>query len=79
MKVTVRYFGKIQEVTDLSEEHWDIAESLTIDAFRAYLIDKYPALKNETYQLAVNQELLDLNKTILAMAEIAVLPPFSGG
>ncbi|MGB1103040.1 MAG: MoaD/ThiS family protein [Crocinitomicaceae bacterium] len=79
MTINVRYFGKIIEITGMDKESWIIDQDAKLADFKMELISKYPSLKNETFQLAVNQKLIDLDDHIHENAEIAVLPPFAGG
>ena len=43
------------------------------------LQSKYPALINAKYKIAVNRNIIQSNTALQQDAEIALLPPFSGG
>lgn len=77
MHITIKYFGQIAEVTKLEEESLEFSGNLVSDLLET-LNKKYTALKTKDFQVAQNQELVDL-KTKLTGAEIALLPPFAGG
>jgi molybdopterin synthase sulfur carrier subunit len=49
------------------------------DALRSWLHAQCPELVNKVYALALNRELIQSNTPIPEGAEIALLPPFSGG
>jgi molybdopterin converting factor small subunit len=78
MKVNVKYFGMIAEKIQCQNE------SLTLDFkghlnMRNFFLEKYPALGQMNFQIAINQE---LNETLTESSdsiEIALLPPFAGG
>ncbi|QQY81004.1 MoaD/ThiS family protein [Tamlana sp. s12] len=77
MLLTIKYFGLIAEVTQISEETLEfsgkqISELLTL------LYAKYEALKTKDFQVAQNQELVATD-AIVSGQEIALLPPFAGG
>lgn len=77
MLITVKYFGQIADVTQKEEEELKISEGLVSELINT-LNSKYSDLKNKDFQIAQNQELVGLD-TELTGAEIALLPPFSGG
>lgn len=77
MHITIKYFGQIAEITKTEEESLEFSGSLTSELLET-LYTKYSALKNKDFQVAQNQELVSLDTKITG-AEIALLPPFSGG
>lgn len=77
MHITIKYFGQIAEVTKTEEESLEFSGSLVSELLES-LNEKYNALKNKDFQVAQNQELVT-DETELTGAEIALLPPFSGG
>ncbi|WP_298238123.1 MoaD/ThiS family protein [uncultured Algibacter sp.] len=77
MLITIKYFGQIAEVTQKEEEQLEVSEYLISGVINT-LNTKYSDLKNKDFQIAQNQELVDL-ETELTGAEIALLPPFAGG
>ena len=77
MKITIKYFGQIAEVTQLEEESLEFSGTL-ISELLDLLYSKYNVLKNKDFQVAQNQEIVSI-ETELTGSEIALLPPFSGG
>ncbi len=49
------------------------------DTLRKVLLERFPALAEVPYILAVNQEIISGNQSIPPGAEIAIMPPYSGG
>ena len=77
MKLTIKYFGVIAEVTQCHEENLEFSKSSVNDVLNL-LFDKYPEIKIKDFQVAMNNEIVSKN-SIISNTEIALLPPFSGG
>lgn len=77
MKLQIKYFGVIAEITQCHEEALEFSKS-SIDDLLNILFDKYPAVKIKDFQVAMNNEIVSKN-SIISESEIALLPPFSGG
>lgn len=77
MHITIKYFGQIAEVTQIDEESLEFSGKVVSELIDT-LYSKYNGLKTKDFQVAQNQELVDLT-TKLTGAEIALLPPFAGG
>ena len=77
MKLNIKYFGLLTEVTNCTEEIIDFNES-TIQELLHELFTKYPDLQNMDFQVAQNNEIV-FKEAIISNSEIALLPPFSGG
>ena len=77
MKLTIKYFGQIAEITQCNEEEMEFSGN-TISDLRETLYHKYSNLTNKNFQIAQNQELVS-NETKITTNEIALLPPFAGG
>ncbi|MFH4965186.1 MoaD/ThiS family protein [Gaetbulibacter sp. M235] len=77
MKINIKYFGLLSEVTNCNEEIIDFSGN-HISGLLEILYSKYPALKNKDFQVAQNHELVPF-ETKLTSNEIVLLPPFSGG
>jgi molybdopterin synthase sulfur carrier subunit len=75
--MTIKSFGKISEIIPsnytMEESFQDVA------ALKLFLETTFPALAGKTYLIAVNQQIAHPGDSIPAQAEIALLPPFSGG
>jgi sulfur-carrier protein len=79
MSFQVKYFGMLAEIAGLSDEVWNNAGNLTVGQFRAQVMEKYPAMREKKFKIAVNQKISDDFMPIEMPAEIALLPPFAGG
>jgi len=77
MHITIKYFGQIAEVTQIEEESLEFSGKVVSELIDTLYL-KYNGLKTKDFQVAQNQELVDLT-TKLTGAEIALLPPFAGG
>lgn len=77
MKLTIKYFGLLAEVTHCSEEIIEFSGISVYDALDI-IYEKHPNLKPLDFQIAHHQEIISKNIRITE-PEIALLPPFSGG
>lgn len=77
MNIQLNYFGMLTEVTGCTSEEVE-TRSTKIDDLISELLYKYPDLKNTQFQIAQNQEIVT-KEELLSGAQIALLPPFSGG
>lgn len=78
MGVTIKYFGAIEEVTEVSSEVVSIEEISSVEDLKNYSLSRYPKIKGLSFQIAVNQTLTNSGK-LKEGDEIAFLPPFAGG
>ncbi|NOQ71087.1 MAG: MoaD/ThiS family protein [Crocinitomix sp.] len=79
MMLDLKYLGRIVEVTGVSNEQIESANKMDLKGLRELLNQRYPNLKSESFQIAVNQELKSDDYLIDRTCEIAILPPFAGG
>lgn len=77
MQLTIKYFGMLAEITQRKEEAMEFEESTISDLLDTLCI-KYPKLKEKSFQIAQNKELVT-KETKVQATEIALLPPFAGG
>ncbi|PHS67524.1 MAG: molybdopterin synthase sulfur carrier subunit [Flavobacterium sp.] len=77
MKLTIKYFGLLAEVTQCNEEQFDFLGS-NVSELREALYQKYEMLTQTDFQVAQNQILVS-NDVEITETEIALLPPFAGG
>ena len=76
-QINVLTFGAIREITgnkNLVIEAVDTTETLV-----KILEEKYPMLKTVQYAIAVNKEVIQHPVVLNDHADVALLPPFSGG
>ena len=77
MKNKVLLFGILEDIVGSKEII--ISESNSSDELLKNIKKQYPKLKNKTFQIAVNQQIINTNTTLNDGDEIALLPPFAGG
>tara|TARA_Y100000992_G_C21122907_1_gene422775 strand:- start:286 stop:519 length:234 start_codon:yes stop_codon:yes gene_type:complete len=77
MEIKIRYFGQLTEIVGKNEENLS-TDSKTFADLKEYLIKIYPDLKNYTFQIAQNNEIIG-EKEIINNSQIDIFPPFSGG
>jgi sulfur-carrier protein len=76
-KVNVKAFGWVAE--RLPHADWWQEGPDTSDAFLAHLYATYPPLAEVKFSLAVDKKLIQGDTPLHDGAELALLPPFSGG
>ena len=80
MKVFVKYFGLIKDVTLLNEELIELQPKTSVQSFiNDKLITKYPSLSMIDFRIAINNELCENTLEILDEDNLSILPFFSGG
>ncbi len=77
MKLKIKYFGVLAEVTNCEQEELEFANTSVNDLIEQ-LFEKYPGLKAKDFQIAQNNEIVVKSGNLIE-GEIALLPPFSGG
>lgn len=77
MRIPIKYFGLIAEITKCQEETISFSGNFIFELLET-LHSKYPELKNNGFQVAQHRALVTV-ETRLTGEEIALLPPFSGG
>jgi sulfur-carrier protein len=75
--VKVLFFGSLEDVVGVKEK--DFSGTKTSDSLLKILKSDYPELNNKTFQVAVNQQIINQNTTLNNGDVIALLPPFAGG
>jgi len=73
----VRMFGVVAEKT--GESSLDIPFVIDTKQLTALLFEKYPQLDGIKFALAVDKQIVHENIPLHEGAEVALLPPFSGG
>jgi molybdopterin converting factor subunit 1 len=81
MRVTVRLFARLHDVTGAGELIRDVPAPATAHAVWNALVAEWPALRDyeKTISVAVNAEYSRMTAAIVDGDEIAFLPPVSGG
>ena len=77
MKVEITLFGQLADIVGTNKFHLqDIPDT---DTLQQILHEKYPALSHLRYSIAVNKKTIHENTILDEDANVAFLPPFSGG
>jgi molybdopterin converting factor subunit 1 len=81
MIVRIRLFARAKDLVGADTVTLTVSAGATIGDLRRELAKEYPALASilQRSALGVNDEFADDSLTVAADAEIAVLPPVSGG
>lgn len=77
MKVSVFFFGQLTEITGCSSTSVPLVSDTGL--LDLELKKQYPPLGNAKYVMAVNKEIVRQRTPLTDGAEVALLPPFSGG
>ena len=77
MEINLLAFGKIADIT--TRGNWKMQGVQSTEALRAQLEQQFPQLRGMSYQVAVNQKIVNSDTPLGDQAEVALLPPFSGG
>jgi molybdopterin converting factor subunit 1 len=81
VKVHLKLFAGVREITGQQEVEFDVEEGTTAGGLWERLLTDYPKLTpyTEIIQVAVNQDVVDRGVKLRAEDEVAFLPPVSGG
>ncbi len=77
MKLNIKYFGLLVEVTKCNEEEFEFSGS-KVSELKEALFQKYKMLTEKDFQISQGQVLVS-NETEITAKGIALLPPFAGG
>ncbi|HJZ41070.1 MAG TPA: MoaD/ThiS family protein [Bacteroidales bacterium] len=73
----VVFYGRLAELTGCTTLHpEDVTDT---DQLKQKLFGLYPAIANIPFAIAVNNQIVQGNSSILINDTVALLPPFSGG
>lgn len=81
MKIRVLFFASLRERVQRSSLDLDVAPGTTVAALWAQLCEQYPAIASlsSSVSFALNEEYVDRTAEIPDGAELALIPPVSGG
>ncbi|MFN8294714.1 MAG: MoaD/ThiS family protein [Chitinophagales bacterium] len=78
MELKLLFFGVLTDVIGVSDIEF-VMKSGNVEQLNQRLRKDFPALKNYTYKIAVNQEIITGEKKLKDGDEVSFLPPFAGG
>jgi len=73
----IKVFGQLTDV--FKQENISVENAADVEELKKRLVDSFPALADKTFVVAVDKRIIHNNISLLENAEIALLPPFSGG
>ena len=80
MRVTLKYFGLLAEITHRNKEQMELtADVNTLLGLKSAVEHRFPAFQKTAYSIALNQALCNDDLALKDDDEIAFLPPFAGG
>ncbi|MFN4182847.1 MAG: MoaD/ThiS family protein [bacterium] len=79
--ITLLFFASTREMVGKNQESLEIPENWTLKDVKEHIFQSYPALASlkEFLVFSVNQNFFDENEQVPDNAEIALIPPVSGG
>ncbi len=77
MIVTIRAFGQVAEITQKTT--WEESSANTLQELKTKLLKDYPALSEIPLVFSMNHQICAEDILLKPMAEIGIMPPFSGG
>jgi molybdopterin synthase sulfur carrier subunit len=77
MKVEITLFGQLADIVGTNKFH--LQNIPDTDTLQQILDEMYPALAKLSYSIAVNKKTIHENTIFDGDADVALLPPFSGG
>ena len=75
MEIKIIAFGQIAEITGKEI----MLEASDIDSLKIILGEKFPALSDRKFAIAVNKKLVQGNLELNQKDTVALMPPYSGG
>ena len=77
MQVNIFIFGQLTDI--ITKDNLVINDINDTNALTEHLNEKYPALANIKYAVAVNKNIITNNTILNDNDTVALMPPFSGG
>lgn len=75
--ITIKTFGMVAE--KIGSQQMILENPGSVEALKTQLFVRFPTLKEMKFSIALNKKMLTSDAEIPEGAEIALLPPFSGG
>ena len=77
MALQILVFGSLAE--EVGSKSIEMATAADTHTLLSLLLSTYPSLNGKTFAISIDKKIITENTPIHASAEIALLPPFSGG
>lgn len=77
MKIELLFFGQLTDKTGVASAVIDNPGS--VEMLKQKLNELYPGLNNVKFTIAINNKMAADNESINNHAQVACMPPFSGG
>ena len=75
--IHIKAFGMVAE--KIGTDHLELVNPGSIEGLKQQLFERFPELKTIKFSLALDKKMVQTEAEISSGAEIALLPPFSGG
>lgn len=75
--IHIKAFGMVAE--KIGKTSLELENPGSTDALKTLLFDQFPELEAMKFSLAVNKKMVVEDCELVSGAEVALLPPFSGG
>ncbi|MCX6181980.1 MAG: MoaD/ThiS family protein [Bacteroidetes bacterium] len=75
--IQIMAFGKVAEI--IGSVNFTMQHIASTNLLKEYLLQLFPELSKVKFAMAVNKKLITTDTAIDVSANIALLPPFSGG
>jgi molybdopterin converting factor subunit 1 len=81
MRVTVRLFARLRDLTGMAELVCEVSPGSTAGSVWRHLVGAYPALAGyeRSISVAINADYARMDRIVEDGDEVAFLPPVSGG
>ena len=81
MKIKVRFFGPLQDITKIEEAEMPVKENTTIGDQVMLVGERFPEIREhlKTVSFAIDNEYVTRDAILKNGNEVALLPPISGG
>lgn len=80
MRVTLKYFGMLAEITHCNEEQVELNANVnSLLGLKSTVEHRFPDFQKTAYSIALNQALCNGEVALQEDDVIAFLPPFAGG
>ena len=75
--MNIKVFGQLTDV--FGGDNIQVKNATDVSELKTELIHSFPGLSGKTFVITVNKKVIHENIALTGDAEIALLPPFSGG